>query len=93
VKMLELVVGMPGVRILGVEATPAVIRIEVESTDDETVCRALRRPGGAALHQDGGEGRSARDGSAVALRRQASSVAVSVRAVSRDEVAGARSDR
>jgi len=38
VKMLELVVGMSGVRILGVEATPAVIRIEVESTDDETVC-------------------------------------------------------
>ena len=37
-KMLKLVVGMPGVRILGVEATPAVIRIEVESTDDETVC-------------------------------------------------------
>jgi transposase len=38
VKMLELVVGMPGVRVLGVEATPAVIRIELESTDDEAVC-------------------------------------------------------
>jgi hypothetical protein len=38
VKMLELVVRMPGVRILGVEAKPAVIRIELESTDDEAVC-------------------------------------------------------
>jgi len=38
VKMLELVVGMPGTRILGVEATPELIRIELESTEDEATC-------------------------------------------------------
>ena len=38
VKMLELVLGIPDVRILGVEATERHVRIELESTRDEARC-------------------------------------------------------
>lgn len=38
VKMLELVVGMPGVRVLGVEVTSEVIRFELETKEDEVAC-------------------------------------------------------
>src|SRR5271165_4934334 len=38
VKMLELIVGMPDVHVLGVEATSSVVRIELESTNDVPVC-------------------------------------------------------
>jgi transposase len=37
-KMLELILGMPNVRVLGAEATSALVRIEVESTNDTPVC-------------------------------------------------------
>jgi transposase len=37
-KMLELLVGMSGIRVLGVELTATHIRIELESTIDVTTC-------------------------------------------------------
>jgi transposase len=37
-KMLELILGVTNVRILGVEATSASVRIELESIDDVAVC-------------------------------------------------------
>jgi len=37
-KMLELLVGMPDVRVLGVETTDNVVRIEIESTIDRATC-------------------------------------------------------
>lgn len=36
--MLELILGMPNVRVLGAEATSALVRIELESTIDAPVC-------------------------------------------------------
>lgn len=37
-KMLELLVGMPNVRVLGVETSPDLVRIEIESTIDRVSC-------------------------------------------------------
>jgi len=42
VKVLELIVGLPDARVLGVEVTESHIKIELESTHDEARCS--RRP-------------------------------------------------
>jgi transposase len=46
VKMLELVIGIPDVRVLGVEVTHSHVRIELESVHDQAVCA---RCGAAAV--------------------------------------------